>query len=130
MDHSPEPWVVDANGDVLACDGTMVVWSHPDDDAWHRCDERCVKAHVLEQANARRIAACVNACRGLKQEWLERVVYRHISDPYQSTLDDAKRTMQLALGPRPDQLRDMAVLLAENGFDVRVQGESNGKTDV
>ena len=68
--------------------------------------------------NFPRIVACVNACRGLDQAMLERVVYRHIADPYFSTLDDIKRTMEIALGPTNQHLEDMASLLRENGFEV------------
>ena len=54
-EHSPEPWSVDADGHV--CDGkgkVVVAWDH------------------IGIKDANRIAACVNACKGIDTDWLEK----------------------------------------------------------
>lgn len=119
--HSPEPWLVNKSGDVEAADGRQIVWAHPNDDAWHRCDASCAAAMPVEQADMERIVACVNACRGLPTEMLNRVAYRHIGDPYYATLRDVSLTLEFGLGPSAEQLRTMAILLMENGYEVRNQ---------
>jgi len=53
-DHSPEPWL--QAGDVILCgDGPDIAQT-----TGYNFD-----------ANARRIVACVNACKALSTEWLE-----------------------------------------------------------
>lgn len=59
--HTPGPWYPDANGTVRA----RPVVPRPGVE-----DERV--ASRLTDADARRIAACVNACEGLTTEQLER----------------------------------------------------------
>lgn len=62
--YTPEPWVADRQtvraGEV--CIRTQLVWGNgPDFEA----------AAEVHTANARRIAACVNACEGIPTEQLE-----------------------------------------------------------
>ncbi len=54
--HTPEPWHAPGIGEV--------------------CDEsgRCIGI-MIDYANARRVAACVNACAGIRTEALERRVH-------------------------------------------------------
>ncbi len=55
-EHSPEPWeLVDHEGHIEAADGVIVALING----------------ILHQADARRIVACVNACRDLPTKWLE-----------------------------------------------------------
>lgn len=55
-EHTKEPWVADAYGNILAGSPAYYLGRIDQDDA---------------VANARRIVACVNACAGLDTEWLE-----------------------------------------------------------
>jgi hypothetical protein len=73
--HSPEPWKIDSNF-VVAQDGTPTVWIHPDDDAWHKCDEKHTAQVALDYNNAERIVACVNACQGWTTEELTDQTFR------------------------------------------------------
>ncbi len=79
MSHSPEPW---RNGQehVLGHDDTPIVWKHPDDDCWHRCDASCVEAHKIEEANAGRIVACVNFLAGVPTELLNKLAEEDVAD--------------------------------------------------
>jgi hypothetical protein len=63
--HTPGPWVYIGNGDIVAksekyCGGEKDIASV----FLTRNDE--------DEANARRIVACVNACEGLPTKWLEK----------------------------------------------------------
>lgn len=59
MKHTKEPWLADAN--YVATEG---------DSAIAYCNT--VDRYDLDgEENARRIVACVNACKGLTTEWLE-----------------------------------------------------------
>ena len=67
--HRPEPWWLEG-GSVRDADGGIVYDIHPNDDYWHKCDERCRAAHPVEMATAERIVACVNFCRQFDAEFL------------------------------------------------------------
>ena len=67
--HRPEPWWLEG-GSVRDADGGIVYDIHPNDDYWHKCDERCRAAHPVEMATAERIVACVNFCRQFDTEFL------------------------------------------------------------
>lgn len=63
--HTPGPWIYIGNGDIVArsekyCGGEKDIASV----FLTRNDE--------DEANARRIVACVNACEGLPTNWLEK----------------------------------------------------------
>ena len=79
MSHSPEPWGYKADGppvddpdgycEIFACADAefgqyitvVVTWVSEDGDA----------AYGIRQVDARRIVACVNACKGIPTEVLE-----------------------------------------------------------
>ena len=66
IDHTPEPWKWHAQGEaneycMLTHDGRWVISFRQNGEL---ADER-------QKANARRIAACVNACKGVTNEQLE-----------------------------------------------------------
>lgn len=66
IDHTPEPWKWHAQGEaneycMLTHDGRWVISFRQNGEL---TDER-------QKANARRIAACVNACKGVTNEQLE-----------------------------------------------------------
>lgn len=60
MSHSPEPWTTTNEGDVMGQANRLV---SSDDTGVGR---------TITEADARRIAACVNACAGIPTEELER----------------------------------------------------------
>ncbi len=73
-DHSPEPWVYYKSGGgpwdsrVIRCaDDTTLAVLRPDDAS---VAEVCPESGHVE-ANAERIVACANACKGLPTEYLE-----------------------------------------------------------
>ena len=59
--HTPEPWKVE-----IGCNKETAITS---DDDWIAILNRLEKT----QANARRIVACVNACKGVSTEALENI---------------------------------------------------------
>ena len=66
IDHTPEPWKWHAQGEaneycMLTHDGRWVIAFRQNGEL---TDER-------QQANARRIAVCVNACKGIPNDQLE-----------------------------------------------------------
>ena len=62
--HTPEPWHLDAFGELCGRDGELLC------DASH-VDEPNDMTPEISPANARRIVACVNACAGIPTEALE-----------------------------------------------------------
>lgn len=61
--HTPEPW---------SYSGLEIIGSYADDDVRKIANlSSTVGKFEIEKANARRIVACVNACKGLSNEDLE-----------------------------------------------------------
>ncbi len=61
-EHTPEPWHYTKTGELVrAADGD---WP-----AWNICEMNTLTSRYA--ANARRIVACVNACRGIETKVLE-----------------------------------------------------------
>ena len=60
-DHTAEPWVVDRQSGLIYAFGLEV------------CDPRSRNYgdHRVVEANARRIVACINACKGISTDELE-----------------------------------------------------------
>lgn len=72
--HTPEPWRIGKSTPHMGC----VVSDHPVEgisgaNEWDYYDGNMV-AESVSPANARRIAACVNACKGFDIETLESLV--------------------------------------------------------
>lgn len=66
MNHTPEPWGVPADGDLLLsdADGNILITGGGHDDYG-------LIAYATSVDDARRIVACVNACAGVDTELLE-----------------------------------------------------------
>lgn len=61
MTHSPTPWCVSAdNAEVWDFDGCLVA----------DCAEARIEGELVDQTNAQRIVACVNACKDITTEHL------------------------------------------------------------
>ncbi|HEY7330676.1 MAG TPA: hypothetical protein VH592_23755 [Gemmataceae bacterium] len=88
--HTPEPWDYDT-GFIVAPDPAG---EHPDiyiAEIAHSDDEGRIAPYEQHEANARRICAAVNACRGITTDSLERGVVadlRHILDELVSAAAD------------------------------------------
>lgn len=70
-EHTKEPWVVGVSADNgLPCvDSTDSTQPIEICEVWGVVDDKVADETAL--ANARRIVACVNACEGIPQDWLE-----------------------------------------------------------
>jgi hypothetical protein len=83
--HTPEPWEHNDNGLIYGqC-------SEEDEEAPYVCDVIEVPAlgmpSPVEEANARRIVATVNACQGIPTEALEEGVVRQLVDALEDLYD-------------------------------------------
>ena len=80
MSHTPEPWMVDPD------DRPGYEWNNHIVSATDPNQTICFMTHdntpenIEGEANARRIVACVNACKGIKTESLEMEVLSWITD--------------------------------------------------
>lgn len=80
MSHTPEPWMVDPD------DRPGYEWNNHIVSATDPNQTICFMTHdntpenIEGEANARRIVACVNACKGIKTESLEMNVLSWITD--------------------------------------------------
>lgn len=80
MSHTPEPWMVDPD------DRPGYEWNNHIVSATDPNQTICFMTHdntpenIEGEANARRIVACVNACKGIKTESLEMDVLSWITD--------------------------------------------------
>jgi hypothetical protein len=95
--HTPEPWSVDTNDGFLVTadsDGGMVAVTETED----RNDATC-------HANALRLVAAVNACKGLSTESLERGVVAGLRHAL-GTLLDAGGDLDAAIDGATDQFDD------------------------
>lgn len=75
--HTPEPWVVDDEIFVDGPDGKSIFGGA----STQRSDEECA-------ANADRIAACVNALKGIPTEAIEGGVIKDLLDAAEAAYDD------------------------------------------
>jgi hypothetical protein len=67
MNHTPEPWELSENG--------LSIFGPPPDEwgiTWLHLYSGGGISDEEQRANARRIVACVNACKGISTEELER----------------------------------------------------------
>jgi hypothetical protein len=60
--HTPEPWVADMD---------RIYSPDPKDDTWTSVVAEALGPPEIHRPNARRIVACVNACKGISTEKLE-----------------------------------------------------------
>lgn len=71
MKHTGTPWLIDHNN----CHAGQIATLHGDDDGYAEIwsEQWAHDAHKSQDANARRIVACVNACAGVSDEQLEQL---------------------------------------------------------
>jgi len=68
MEHTPEPWKINRQG--ICLDGVGID-TEDDSVVEVACSDCTGDDERLSEVNARRIVACVNACRGIPTEALE-----------------------------------------------------------
>lgn len=88
IEHTKEPWYVGAQNDGLY----IVAGDQPaksNDYPMHNADRTLVAVmkgdtYDNNQANARRIMACMNACRGIENDELEKVPYAALLESHRN----------------------------------------------
>ena len=109
--HSPEPWhseplQADNGGSIAICNrqqGILAVIPPLNED--EEPDEATAQREPCDEANARRICAAVNACKGLSTESLERGVVAELRHAL-ATLLDAAGDLDAAIDGATDQFDD------------------------
>ncbi len=96
--HTKEPWHVGSQNDALYILDAAPAASNdfPNHDADREVIAKIFGSYPVSDANARRIVACVNACKGIKTESLEMEVLSWITDETGQSLLQRERDELLA----------------------------------
>lgn len=112
--HTKEPWLigerVESKGRVIhrQYDGSFDPVIHEERIAFAKADRRTRGWEAREMANARRIVTCVNACRGIDTEILEKMTIPNVYGRVKNVLDMERSREQ----------RDELLAVLESLFDI------------